>query len=204
MVQAVVLGLAGVFDTIAALRAAEVAAFAEWVVARGGRRAAVLDAIAMGGPGWRSAALRAAGLRPQSPLACEATLHAGSALPHSDRDAALAWIEPVRGSLPIALLESGPLARLDAWSEALGLGGVAGTHLWTASLGRDAAPPRPLAFRWLAKRLDLPAHACLYVAGRPELAHAAQAAGWQHVLLRQPLDPGFDWRAVVRGDWRGR
>jgi FMN phosphatase YigB (HAD superfamily) len=204
MVQAVVLGLAGVFDTIAALRAAEVAAFAEWIVARGGHRAAVLDAIASGGPRWRSAALRAAGLSPQSRLACEATLQAGSALPHTDRAAALAWIEPIRGSLPIALLDSGPLARLDAWSEAIGLGGAAGTHLWTASLGQDAAPPRPLAFRWLAKRLDVPAHACLYVAGRPECAQAAQAAGWQRVLLAQPLDPGFDWRAVLRGEWRGR
>lgn len=202
MVQAVVLGLVGVFDSVAAVRAAEVAAFVDWIAARAGRRHAAADAAdaaRAGTPGWQSAALRAAGLAPQSQLACQAVQHARAAAPPCDPAAVRAWMEPVRGVVPVAFLDSGPQARLDAWCAALGIerGGL--PRLWTRDLGADAEPPRPLAFRRLARRLDFPAHACLYVAGRTELAAAARAAGWQQVLLARPLDPEFDWQAALAG-----
>ena len=199
MVQAVVLGLVGVLDSMAAVRRAEIDAFVDWIAARGGRRDDAAGAAASGAPGWQSAALRAAGLAPQSQLACEGVQHARAAAPPCDPTALRAWMEPVRGVVPVTFLESGPRARLDAWCAALGTpaGGV--PRVWTRDLGADAEPPRPLAFRWLARRLDLPAHACLYVAGRAELAAAARAAGWQQVLLSRPLDPGFDWDAALAG-----
>lgn len=203
MIQAVVLGLAGVFDSAEAVHRAEVEALKAWIAAHGGSPLAAETAARTGGPAWVGAALRAAGLQPQGRLACEAVLHARSAVPAADAAAARAWLEPIRGALPIALLESGPRPRLEGWCRKLDLEAAGVTRLWTRDLGHDAEPPRPLAFRWLAKRLDVPAHACLYIAGRPALAAAARAAGWRHVTLAQPLDPAFDWDAVLGGRWEG-
>ncbi len=199
MFQAVVVGMAGVVDRPDALRRAEIDAAAAWVAGRGGDLDGFRQAADPALSNWLALALPAAGLAPDRRLLREIWSAVQDAVPAAESAAVRDWLQPLRGSTRLAVVDSGSGHRMDRWLAHLGIGDWFERRLWTADLGRDARPPRPLAFRWIASRIDVAAHDCLYVAGRAELAAAAQHAGWQVLHLPRPLDPAIDWDAVVAG-----
>ena len=57
---------------------------------------------------------------------------------------------------------------------------------WPGRLGRQARPPSPLPFRWLARRFGHRPSECLCVAGSEWLLRGARRAGWQATLVPGP------------------
>ena len=199
MFQAVVLGMAGVVDLPDALRRAEIDAAAAWVARHSGAANNFRAAADPARSDWLARALPAAGLASDRRVLREIWSAVQDAVPVAENTPVREWLQPLRGSARLAVLDSGSGRRMDQWLARLGIGDWFERRLWTTDLGGDARPPRPLAFRWIASRIDVPVRDCLYVAGRTELATAARQAGWSVLQLPRPLDPEIDWDAVVAG-----
>jgi FMN phosphatase YigB (HAD superfamily) len=199
MFQAVVVGMAGVVDRPDALRRAEIEAAAAWVERHAGTADGFRAAANPARSDWLARALPAAGLASDRQVLRQIWSAVQGAVPVAESAAVRNWLQPLRGSARLAVLDTGTGQRMDQWLDRLGISDWFERRLWTSDLGRDARPPRPLAFRWIASRLDVPARDCLYVAGRNELATAARQAGWSVLRLPRPLDPELDWDAVVAG-----
>lgn len=98
----------------------------------------------------------------------------------------------------LAFLDAGPPEEMERLLRRLGVADLGVRRLWTGSLGGQASPPSPLAFRWLAQRLDCRPAECVYGAGGEALAEGARRAGWQVLGLHETpprgaegLDPEF-------------
>lgn len=183
MVEVIVLGVAGVLQPVDAAWAAEVAAALQdlarnglpaadferraWARMRAGEPAPLARAVRDRAPHWPPARVRALlqTVRDAVPARTNG--------PHLD---ALRFL---RASHRLALLDRGPASRMEAWVAGLGVADLVGRRLWTDDLGAQARPPRSLAFRWLAERLDLRPRECLYVPGTSLLRQAALGAGWR-------------------------
>jgi FMN phosphatase YigB (HAD superfamily) len=195
VIQAVVLGVGGVLAPVAAIGHAEIAAAADWLDARGHRGTEFRRAAAQryGMPAWVAVALRDAGIalapadRARLVLACRDAIPAAAPSPHRAALRALSarWVT--------GALDCGPRRRLDGWFDRLGLDDLLRHRLCTEELGLAGRPPRPTAFRFMQRRLDLRPAECAYVAGTHALALAATTAGWRVLELAAPAAPNFDW-----------
>jgi len=96
----------------------------------------------------------------------------------------------------IAVLEHGSTQVLETLAERLGLVGIAERRLWTDQLGRIGRPPSAFAFRWLARRLDLAPDQLCYVAGGTDMACAASRAGWRCIRPEASQVGDLEWLAT--------
>jgi FMN phosphatase YigB (HAD superfamily) len=199
LVQAVVMGIGGVLSPWAALADAEVDAAAAWLERRGFEADGFVAAARRrhGEPAWLGRALADAGVRLDLGARRELVLRTRTAPPRAQTSPHRGAIAALGRSVRVAALDSGLSVRMEAWVQALGLADVFRHRLWTEDLGLAARPPRPLAFRFIARQLDLRPVDCLYVAGHPTLAAAAQRAGFQVVALAAPAAPDFDWDTLL-------
>ena len=185
MLDAVILGVQGVLVPSLSFQQAAIGAAAQRLAAEGVPpalfHAAAERRLAVTGP-------RALVSRTLSDLDCTLPPHRVRAAVLAARQAVpcFALETEVRqallalgGRTVLGFCDSGSPAVMDALLDRLGLSRLAGTRLWTDSLGWSARPGRCLPFRWLARRLALPPAACLHVAMAPPQRDAARRAGWQ-------------------------
>jgi len=194
-----VFGIAGVLQPRAAVVEAEIDTALAWLGRRGIQvpelRALTLGRYNGGERAPLDCSLRSLGIRLAAFERFELQVALRSAVPAATGNPR-PWLRSLQGRCHLGLLDAGPGARLDTWVARLGLGDVAERQLWTEDLGAAAAPPRRLAFRWWAARCDARPQACLYVAGRADLAAAARHAGWRVIEPcggdTTSLDEGFE------------
>lgn len=183
MIEAVVLGVGGVLQPRTALWGAEVDAACRWLDARGLPAARLRAAAAsLRGRGHRAdigSCVQTAALGLPGRAARDLLVAARRAVPDQDAPGIRADLVRLRLDHRLAFLDQGDGSRMDAWLARLGVGDLGERRLWTGDLGLQAHPPRPLPFRWLARRLDLPSDRCLYVPGTADLQLAARRAGWR-------------------------
>jgi FMN phosphatase YigB (HAD superfamily) len=205
MPQLLVLGVTGVLRPLRDLWVAEAGCLADWVAAAAGGPIPEFASLYLRARDREErspldAALGAAGLRISASARRQAELLRRAAVPPPAPDAAAeAALHRLTALAPLVLLDRGPRARMERWLRRLGMGTVAGRHLWLDDLGAQARPPSPLGFRWLARGRGLPPQECLYVAGSAALAGAARAAGWR--VLAGDFAPTASWdlaRLAVR------
>jgi FMN phosphatase YigB (HAD superfamily) len=183
MPEAVVLGVGGVLQPLAALWSAEIDAAVRWLEARGiqatglRREAAARRLAPRPAPLGRT--LRALAPQLDEPAARELLRTARTAVPEPPPASPRPALLRVARSHRLAFLDHGDGPRFDAWMARLGVADLGERRLWTGDLGHSASPPAPLAFRWLSARLDVPPARCLYVGGTDELRSAARGAGWR-------------------------
>jgi FMN phosphatase YigB (HAD superfamily) len=195
MLQAVVLGFSGVLASWDAVRRGEIAAATAGLSPCDTARAAFAAAAGRrhGEPAWIARALVDAGIPVEAALGRQLVLAARSAPPlpepHLHRDA----LRSLARRYVVGLLDGGVRERMEAWLEASGMADLFRHRLCIEDLGACARPPRPTAFRFLARRLDLAPQECLYAAGTAALAEAAATAGWHVVRFEAPPAATFDW-----------
>lgn len=126
---------------------------------------------------------------------------AAIAVPSVRRDDGLrASLRFLASAVRLAFVERGPAAVLEALLARLGLTDVAERRLWLEQLGHDAAPPRGLAFRWLARRLELRPRDVLYVAGADAMHRAARRAGCRSLRCPAAEAGNVEW-LIERLEW---
>lgn len=191
MLEWVVLGVDGVLEPRTSLWWAEAVAAGTWLRERGidvpDIERQCFEKRRAGDPAAVRTGLESLEIRLERAAERELLLHVRQAVPAPRPGAALRpLLQTLRQICPIAYVDGGPGPRLQAWVEALGIADLAARRLWISDLGRQALPPRRLAFRWLAQRLEAPTDRCLYVAGSHDLAVAAGACGFR--VLLAPMD----------------
>lgn len=109
-------------------------------------------------------------------------------------------LRALRAHRVLGFFDGGRRETLDALLARLGCPPPPMLALWAESLGEQARPGRALPFRWLTRRLDIPASLCLFVATAGPERRAARRAGW-HIWPPEPapVDGPLDlWQLV---DW---
>lgn len=201
MLEWVVLGVAGVLQPREALWTAEVATAEAWLGARGtaprGLRAALLERLRRGEPAPVTRTLRGLGLVLTATEERALVLAMRQAVPVPGASAPRPAMQRLRSRYRLGVLDTGPGARMEAWISQLAVADLVEQRLWTDDLGHQARPPRRLAFRWLAERLEASSGQCLYVAGTEPLREAARRAGWRVVGGATPRAGALDLDTVV-------
>jgi hypothetical protein len=143
-------------------------------------------------------------LRPGVERVRRACLEAAAAVPplHPDADlrGALSFLA---SAVRLAFLDRGPAPALEALIARLELADVAERRLWTEQLGHDAAAPRGLAFRWLARRLELRPRQMLYVTADDAMQRAAESAGCKSLRTPAAAAGSLEW-LIERLEWGER
>lgn len=89
-------------------------------------------------------------------------------------------LRSVAACYTVVLLDHEAPDAVDRWVAACGRESV--HAFWTGRLGRQARPPSPLPFRWLARRFGHRPAECLCIAGSEWLLRGARRAGWDTTL----------------------
>ncbi len=134
-------------------------------------------------------------------LVRQAVLAARDAVPTASIDVwTLDALRDLSARRTVGFFDRGSPAALDACLARWGLSGFKPSSLWAEELGAAASPPRALPFRWLSRRLDVPAARCLHVAGARDSRQSAHRAGWSVWPSRPPSETAtLDlWQLV---DW---
>ncbi len=196
MLEAVILGVRGVMVPTAAFEHAGIEAAAAvlatlGVCPRSFRRAARRRLDQDGPVSLISRTINDLELRLTPGAVRPAVLAAREARPPCERDPQWqAVLSELGRRFRLALLDAGCADSLEGLREALGLAQL--RALWTEKLGTAASPPSPLAFRWLARCLDVRPSGCLHVAGTRAAWNGARRAGcrlWPRELPAGPSIP---------------
>jgi len=137
-------------------------------------------------------------------LVRQAVLAAREAVPTASIDVGtLDALRDLSARRIVGFFDCGSPAALDACLARWGLRGFRPSSLWAQELGAAASPPRALPFRWMSRRLGVPAPHCLHVAGARESRESARRAGWSVWPSRPPSEtaPVDLWQLV---DWIDR
>ncbi len=197
--EALVLGIRSVLVSEQTFQTAAIEAAGECLhavgVDRGRFRAAALVRLERhGGDALIARTLQDLNFRLPARWVRQATQAAAASVPHVRPDSdLLSTLRYLQSATRLALLDEGPSEALEGVVSQLKLADVTECRLWTDQLGRDVGPPRPYAFRWMTRRLALPAAEVLYVAGTRAAQHAAQAAGWQSVRAQPKRVGELEW-----------
>ncbi len=185
MLDAVILGVSGVLVPSAAFGLAALELAASRLARYGVPPARFLDAVQSRHALHGSKALIARTLNDMqvqiSPaLVREVVVAARDAVPNPSVDVwTLDALRDLSARRTVGFFDRGSPVAMDACLARWGLSSFKPSSLWAEQLGAAAAPPRPFAFRWLSRRLEVPPHHCLHVAGARDSRAAARRAGWQ-------------------------
>ncbi|UCC28699.1 MAG: HAD family hydrolase [Phycisphaerales bacterium] len=103
---------------------------------------------------------------------------------HPDADRILTHLQ---GRYELGLISDGPSISQWAKIDALGLRSRLDEIIITSDLDPDYAKPHPAAFEQMAKRLDVEARQCVYVADNPAKDFIApNALGWTTIQITRP------------------
>lgn len=206
MLDAVILGVAGVLVPSAAFGQAALEQAANRLARHGVSPARFLDAVRSRQAVHGSKALIARTLSDMhldiSPaLVRQVIVAAREAVPKPSVDVwTLDALRDLSARRTVGFFDRGSPLALDACLARWGLSGFKRSSLWAEELGAAASPPRPFAFRWLSRRLEVPPNHCLHVAGTRDSREAARRAGWQVWPQRPPSETAMLdlWQLV---DW---